>query len=211
MAVQQIILRILVTSMLFIGVIRFNRLSIAFKSVVFYLLASDIAECIGFYLAEKQVDNNWVFQILSTVSVLLFYWIFKHSFINHRVKNWLKPAFGVLLTLVILLQTLVYSLTEFPSYTMVLICFTVIIFCFLKFKEMLDEPEGTNILRQSQFWFFTSMFIFHSGTFFIWLTDQYLLPNMSTGIVVYWVVFYLNVLHYGLIGIGLYLDNKRVQ
>jgi hypothetical protein len=210
MAVQQLILRILVTSILFIGVIRFGHLSRAFKVVVFYLLASDIAECLGLYLIEKQVNNNWVFQGLSTISILLFYWIFKNSLKSLTVKKWLNYSFGLLFILGVFLLTRVYSFDEFPSYTMVLICIAVMVFCFIKFKEMLDEPEGTNILRQSQFWLFTSMFFFHAGTFFIWLTDEYLLPNFNTGIVIYWVVFYLNILHYGLIGVGLYLDHKRV-
>jgi hypothetical protein len=209
MIIEQIVLRILVTLITIFGLIRYANLSSLFKLVVWYLLISGITEFCVLYRIYNHSSYDFLFHILVIIEVPLFWLMFRETSGNILMRKIQVLTFGLLFVLVLSTSIFIHKFNTFPSYSILLLCLVVTIMSFFKFKEMLDEPQTSSILKQSQFWLFTSLFVFHTGSAFLWLAHEYLYGDYNAAVLIQTVIMGLNFLLYGLIGYGLILERKH--
>lgn len=157
------------------GIVKFRKLTMPFKILAIWL----IIDLLLFYplnkLSISVYHNNilW-YHIQSVFEYCAYAIIYYHLFINRRIKQIVLYSIPILVILSIINGCFFQHFTKaFPSYIVVSEEILCAIFGILLFKQMLQYPVQVNIIKQSVFWFNTSILFFSTAMFLIFTLMNY--------------------------------------
>ena len=136
------------------------------------------------YLAGNLIENVFIYNyLLLPASILFFSWYFKtnlHTPKRQRAVLWLFILNGLLFILraIFLPQNHMFDSVGFTTLSL-----SVLILCFIFFKQRLKEVSEKPIFGNFNFWVICGFFISFSGSFLVFLTYYYLTEKISTAYV----------------------------
>ncbi len=192
-----------------IGTFYFSRLKKDGKILTGLMLISLIVQVLAWILSINRTNNQFLYHIYTPVEFIIFctvYRIYLSDWINKNIFNILSIGFIALS----LLNTLFYqpyytfnSLTSFAE-NMLLIMMAI-----LFFYRALDTYKVESVEKSAPFWFNTSVLLYYSASLLILGFMQVIsLASESTVRYLFSIHSVLNILHYFLFAISLWINRK---
>jgi hypothetical protein len=99
---------------------------------------------------------------------------------------------------------------NFNSYTSSLASILFILTSLTYFYILVQELPTEEITKLPMFWINTAMLIYYSGTFFLYLSADYLINVLKNNLIAIWLIHnFLGLIFYSIIGYGLLLIRKE--
>ncbi|AXE18328.1 hypothetical protein DR864_11500 [Runella rosea] len=177
-------------------------------AIVFLLFLILITELGGYFLAEKTINNAWIFNAYVIAELLILSYVFYQVF-NPKMR--IIICTGVLVfSLFSLFNLLFLQRNDFNSYTFV---FSGILLIFYSLHYLYEytaqKTETESWLRGVMFWFCTGSVLFYTGNILITgFIHEWIKISQSLAVELYRINKVLNLLFYILVGIGLYQEAK---
>jgi len=158
----------IIGSVLLVSIIRFVKLSLVLRILVFYLILSLLAELFAYHFADKYSNNSPVFHVFIPIQLLLFAWMYYHL-LEIDKRKYLYLGFSILVFIILTLNS--WSLETiwglFPSKKFIILsCFTLPL-TLLYFRSMILNPVTIKLESQPHFWLNIGTFVFFTIDFFI--------------------------------------------
>jgi hypothetical protein len=195
-----------------IGVVRYKKLTTPFKILSVLIILTLLLEITSEICAKKYKNNLPVshFTVLSEYIFLslTYYFIFKNKAIRTSIKIIMLIFIILFFVNAIFIQP--YH-SAFPSnmYTLEEIIYAI--FSLMLFKQMLLYPLPVNIIKQSVFWFNTSILFYSTTMFFNFGLINYYIKHHLNDQVIFDFIAGINMIFYLLIGISIFIDNKQTS
>lgn len=193
------------------GIVKFRKLTMPFKLLAIWL----IINLLLFYPLNKLCisvyHNNMLwYHIQSVFEYCAYAIIYYHLFINRRTKQIVLYSIPIIVVFSIINGCFFQPFTKaFPSYAVVSEEILCIIFGILLFKQMLQYPVQVNIVKQSVFWFNTSILFFSTAMFLIFSLMNYYATYKSKDIFMIAYFWYsVDIIFNILLFIAILNDNK---
>jgi hypothetical protein len=156
------------------------------------------------YGLNYHITGN-IFVLLELIIFSLFY----HRGVFHRSRIFLLTMCTVAMLFV--LHTLWNSVWEINFEGAGYLCVIYIAFGVLGYYNMLQKPEAIYLGRSPLFWINTGVFLYAAANSLLFLFITYLKEESFELVKSIWGLFFtsINILHYVLIGIGLYKMKPR--
>ena len=210
MTIPEILNFLLLIGVLCIGVVRYKKLTIPFKILVFSVASTLLLDTLSKVSAIWYKTNASVLHLECLVLYIFYSSIYYHLFHNKTVKKVIFASTIIIIVFEAFNALFIQPFFKvFPSYLYMVTNTMLVIFSLLLFKQMLLYPIKMNITSQSVFWYNTSM-LFFSTTMFLTLGIINYYAKLKLGdnaIYYFWYSTYyvLNIL----IGIALLMGNKN--
>jgi hypothetical protein len=195
-----------------IGVVRYKKLTIPFKILSLLIILTLLLEILSVICAKKYKNNLPVSHTTVLTEYILFsltyYFIFKNRAIRISIVTILLIFIVLFFVNAIFIQP--YR-SAFPSnmYTVEEIIYAI--FSLMLFKQMLLYPLPVNIIKQSVFWFNTSILFYSTTMFFNFGLMNYYIKHHLNDQVIFNFIAAINMIFYLLIGISISMDNKQTS
>ncbi|HSN08646.1 MAG TPA: hypothetical protein VLS85_06395 [Hanamia sp.] len=151
--------------------------------LLFYLFGG-VLMVYASYLARNLIENVFIYNyLLLPASVLFFSWYFKTNFHNRKRKRIVIWIFTLNALLFLLRAIFLEQNHMFDSIGFTTLSLSILVFCFIFFKQRLQEVSEKPIFGNFNFWVICSFFISFSGSFLVFLTYYYLTEKISTSYV----------------------------
>jgi hypothetical protein len=193
------------------GIIRYKKLTPAFKILVIQILVTSITESIKKVIGKIFHNSMPVAHLSSLIEYSLFALTYYNLLQSARLKKLIIISIFIMLLLETVNIIFFESLLQFPSVILNISQFIYVLFSLLMFRQMLLDPAEQSLSKQSIFWFNLDM-LFYGTTMFLnyALTNYFIQNNLDTTILFYFSVV-VNLLFYILIGISILIDNKKLN
>ncbi|MES2778333.1 MAG: hypothetical protein V4651_00405 [Bacteroidota bacterium] len=143
----------------------------------FYALLNLIGEGIARILAELNIHNHIVYNILDVVNITVYYWGIRQG---TRVLFIHKVIFGVVLTMSVFAIYHSYSFINAYSYLMI---YGYIGFVSLIILFQLTSPDQDAPMELGLFWLMCGFIIYSFSTLSLYFLLKYILFNTDWGII----------------------------
>jgi hypothetical protein len=206
----QTIYYVIVLTALFIGMVRYKKLTIPFKILTLSVLVTFLLDVISKFLAIKYKNNALSFHFMSIFSYVfysaIYFLLFKSEGIRKAIKIFIPLIIVFFVINILYIQQPVDK--QFPTNIYFITNILYVVISLLMFKQMLQYPLNLNIVKQSAFWFNTALLIFSTTMFLnMGLLNYYAAHHWARDIIYYfWVGNFclFNIL----ICVSLLLDGK---
>jgi|SRR6218665_25455 len=190
------------------GMVRYRKLTMPFKLLTFLLTFTLISEVCSRLFAVNFKNSSPVYHLYIPVQFTFFIWIYFH--LHGKDRSFAGYAWGGLLFWILCLINLFFfqDIFRFPSNTILISSCILIGISLFQFKKMLAMVEEKSIFRQSVFWLNAGVLLFFTSTFLYWGTYNYLLKHHIKTSPLSTIIYYINILFYLLLGLGLLLDKR---
>ena len=171
------------------GIVNIKRISFGFRVLLGIVVITLINE---FILRNKNIN---VELLLLSYNILIPLTLFLNLIIYMsivKMKNQVKYTInllGGLAILLILINSILYQKSVFPSYSLAILSLMVIFLSLFTFKQMLKFPVSVRLIKNEVFWFSFANLFFYTITFFsfllfnfyinvAWITDLNIVANI---------------------------------
>ncbi len=193
---------ILIPLLLSLNYIRTFNLSL--KVLFIYILLSILVEILTGYLSINNINNLFIYYYFSFLEFVLFVIIYFHILNIYRKKMlmWcIISIFGLICLIDFLLLGGDNKMNELSRNVESVSLITLSIFYF---NSLIKNSDGQNLLQQFSFWFNSSIIIYFSGSFFIFLFSNYMLDESpDTFFAIYAIHSIFNIIFNILLAISL--------
>jgi hypothetical protein len=126
-----------------------------------------------FYIIDH--SNNWIYNIFDPLEFCFY------SFIYYRLlsdkKN--KKLILYLVTVILLFTIIDYAFIEprqyLDSYSYILGCMAMVLYCFLYFRQVMQNIDENSLFANPYFWISSGLFLFSMGEAILFSCFQYFL------------------------------------
>lgn len=191
------------------GTFQFNKLDRGYRYLVGYVFIVLIFQLLGNYFIKKSGTNMVQMNIFLLLSIPFNTVIYLKVIHLSGIKKQLLAIFSGLIFIISISHLLIFDTWDrFPSFGLILQSIQILVFAFLTYAMMLNQPERIALYKQPLFWLNTGNFFFYSITFFIFAfyNQLYENPNMS---IAYSVIHFMNFVMYGFFLIAIFLNQKQ--
>lgn len=209
MAFLPYILNVVLAVAAFIGMVRYKKLTIPFKILAFSMVISLILS-IASRIAAIEYKNNAPVSYLEEWSNYVFYaLVYLFLFKNKRFKTFIRISI-FLITAFTILNGLFFQpfKNTFPSNIDIATGILLVIFALILFKQMLQYPVQVDIIKQSVFWYNTSILFFYATMFLNFALTNYYGKHLFTNSIVFCFWFFADIVFNFLLLISIFIDNK---
>lgn len=192
------------------GMVRFKKLTIPFKLLTGLLIYTLISEISSRIFAVNYRNSSPVYHLYIPVQFTFFVLIYSRLTGNEKYRElyvWSILAFWMLGFINLFFFQ---DILRFPSNTILIACSFLIGVSLFQFKKMLTVVEERSIFRQSVFWLNAGVLLFFTSTFLYWGTYNYLLKHHIKTSPLSTIIYYINILFYIFLGLGLLFDKRAV-
>ena len=164
-----------------------------------------IAEFLFFFTGKHLHQNNlYLTHIVPVVEFALLIWFFRVILSEKIIKTLI-----VLFTILSIFNVLfLESLTEFNTIARAVEALILIIVSLMYFYRLLRDLNEQYLERSPLFWIATSILIYFSGSFFIFIYGNYIMPSAKLSLT-FWAIHALfSILKYILFTIALWIKPK---
>jgi hypothetical protein len=194
-----------------IGIIRYKKLTTAFKVLTWSVLFIFILAILSYVFASKYRNNRPIIHLECITGYLFYGMTYYYLFKNVIIKK------TIIISIIIITVFFIYNAIflqpfnkVFPSNVFIPTQTLYVIFSLLLFKEMLLYPLDSNIIKQSIFWYNTGIF-FYSTTLFITLgITNYLAKQPKYDPITTYLWYFVLFAFHILIGVSFLTDNKEI-
>lgn len=187
-----------------IGLSVYSKISRKYKIVLLLVLVGFIGELMQNTFAFIYNNNNPVTHFLIPVQSIIFGFIYIQ---NHNNKK-IVPLIFAIISLICLVNTAYFQeLSTFPSFSLILLSFGLILISLLDFKRMLYVPTNIKLHYTPDFWFNLGTLLFFSMSFFVF---GFINVGLKMGFD--WqsnLIIFLNIIMYSNYGYSIYLDSRN--
>ncbi len=202
------------------GTIYFYKYKHTYLKYFLYLLwYITFTEFLGWYIIEKEVliyidvngikYNQWLYNILDTVSFILYYYIFYKAIISEKFKFWIK-TFTILYIVFSIVNWIFIQnfLTEYQSYLFIIGSIFLITSILFYFIELLKSEKILVFHKNLLFWISIGILMYYTGH--IPFAAQYNGYALIQGIhELFLIVYILAIIMYSCFTIGFIWSKKE--
>ena len=194
----------------FIGVIRYKRLTPAFKVLTLSVITLLMVSILSDYLSHKYRNNAPALQIECIDEYVFYAVVYYYLFKNQVIKDAIIVSI-IIISIYFIVNAIFFQpfLKVFPTNINLPAQILFTMFSLLLFKEMLSYPLNVNIVRQSIFWFNTAMLLYATTMFFALGLSNYLAQRPFEDKIISNFWYFIDYLFHIFIGISLLTDNKE--
>lgn len=191
-------------SLIFIGVVYWNKISLAYRLVIFHGFISLLVEVLGYVFISFKMQNVWMYNIY----VLLDYSIMGYVALLLLDKSRFDSPFYYVWILVPLL--FFWDLYEHSIYSLCVnfmtIFYLLIAVVFFYIMAVNSVFKSTAILKSPIFWLSISIILYHGCTLPIWIIYKYAVEvKPSIASVIIFINKIVNILRYPIAAYAVYL------
>lgn len=162
--------------------------------LVFYLFISVIVFGFSNYLADRKINNLFLYNIFSAIELALILYFFHGIIKNPKIRKWILPV--ILLYLILLTGNLIFleKINSFNSNALAIEFLFLIIFCFSYYYELSSSEEVIVFLKTPYFWMVSGFFIYFSTCILVFVLYKYAAIQNRKFILDFWefqVIMYL--------------------
>lgn len=194
-----------------IGMVRFKKLTMPFKLLVFWQLTDFLIDSCNQLCIQIYKNNALLTHVQTIVEYVSYAVIYYYLIKSKRIKISILGSVAVLFVFFIINGCFLQPFTKtFPTNVIMPAEIMYVIFAILLFKQMLQYPVQVNIMKQSVFWFNTAMLFFSTTMFLnLGLMNYYGLHHKSMAVIlVFW--YSIDVIFTVLLILAILNDNKEV-
>jgi hypothetical protein len=144
------------------------------KWFVPFLILTVIVEAIGTVTSWHKITNLWIFNFFTCFEFLFYSYIYLHLI---KAPKWKKAIQYALVIYPILFLTNIFFVEgffRFHTITYRIGSVMVVCWCYLYFRQFMQSPGYTSVLRNPVFWISTGLLFFYTG-FFFYMSAGYIL------------------------------------
>jgi hypothetical protein len=140
------------------------------------------------YLQDKDVNNHWLYHVNCAFTQILFTIYFFKIFKSAKCKKLILISFCCFMLFAILNTLFVQPYNTFNSYSWAFGSLTIVNYCLLYFRDLIDKLPTKNLLSLKEFWAGAGILIYFGSCFFIFLSYHYLSIVSQNNVGVLWMV-----------------------
>jgi hypothetical protein len=191
------------------GVMRYNKLSPAFKALTILIIATFVSETIK-KIVGKIFHNSMPVAHLWPIGEYAFFSLVYYRLLSGtRTKKLVIASIFFMILLEIVNIAFFESLLQFPAILLNVSQFIYVLYSLLLFRQMLIHPAEDSLFRQSIFWFNLDMLLFTTAMFLNFALTSYFIKNKLDATILIYFSIIVNMLFYTVIGISILIDNKK--
>lgn len=202
---------ILLLAVFSIGIIKYRRVSIAFKILTLLIGTTFLSESISRILAAKIHSSIPVYHFFSPIEFIGFSAIY-YQLINN---NEIKKAIHILIWLFVfgaVIDTLFFeTLFIFPSKYLMISEAIYLVYALLGFRQMLLNPIQVPLYRQSFFWLNTALLIYTSTIFLSDGLHDYFVHHHFGTRTLNTFIYFTNIVFYTFLGVAIITDKRQLK
>jgi hypothetical protein len=191
------------------GLIRYKKLSKAFKILAVLILCTLISESIKKVYGKIYHNNMPVAHIWAVIEYAFFSLTYFYLLTNKRVKKAIIVSIIAMLILEVVNVLFFEKLTQFPSLILEASHIVYVVYSLLLFRQMLLFPAEQSLFRQSLFWFNINVLFYATTMFLDFALLSYFIENKLDVIPLAYFALVVNFIFYIVIGISILMDNKK--
>lgn len=187
-----------------IGLSVYSKISSKYKLLLVLVIVGFIGEILSNIFSFVYESNSQVFHFLIPIQSLIFGFVYAH---NNDHKKIILLMFSIISLLCVFNSSFYQELVEFPSFSLILLSFGLILISLLDFKRMLYIPTKIKLHYTPDFWFNLGTLLFFSMSFFV-----FGFINLGLKIGFGWqsnLILVLNIIMYSCYGLSIYLDSRN--
>jgi hypothetical protein len=135
--------------------------------------------------------------------------IYAELFNNNKAKRLVQYSVVPFCVLSIFSTVFVQHIDSVPSYILMLMYVVFILYALSLFMHMLSEPQEMTIFKQGVFWYNSAMLVYSVFQVVSLGMIDYLIKHKLFTFPLRVFLYSTTVLYYLILGISIYLDNKR--
>ena len=203
---------ILLLTVSIIGVARYKKLTTPFKILSILIVVTLFLEALSQFCAAKYKNNLPVSHIIVLTEFVFYSLAYYSIFKNKAMRVSIIAILSIFIVLFFVNAIFIQPYHRaFPSNMNTFAEIIYTIFSLMLFKQMLLYPLPVNIIKQSVFWFNTSILFYATTMFFNFGLINYYIKHHLNDIVIFECIAGINVIFYLLIGVSILIDNKQTS
>lgn len=176
-----------------------------------FLLLTIIIELISRGLALRDMNNLILYNFFTTFEFIFYFFILQHVIQNKRTKKIILHIYWLYPTIALLNIFLIQGINVFHSFSFILGCLLVIVFCARHFYELISIPGSKNLSRVPTFWVCCGLFLFYTSSLPFYVAIKFMYFFSYTDIKIMWYALSIaNYLLYFLFAIA-FLCTIRIR
>jgi hypothetical protein len=190
--------------------VRYRKLTVPFKILTYSIIVTTLLEVLAETLAIKYGNNIPAFHLEIAIQYVFYSLAYFYIFKSPLTKKIVLISIALVITFSVINSLFLQPLgTKFPTNIYLLTNIFLVIFSLLLFKQMLQYPLNVNIVKQSIFWFNTTIIFCSTTTFLnVGLLNYYMSHHWGKDILYY--LWFVDAYSFAiLICISLLTDNKE--
>jgi hypothetical protein len=193
-----------------IGMVRFKKLTMPIKLLVFWQLTDFLIDSCNRLCIQIYKNNALLTHVQTIVEYVSYAVIYYYLIKSKPIKISILGSIAVLFVFFIINGCFLQPFTKtFPTNVIMPAEIMYVIFAILLFKQMLQYPVQVNIMKQSVFWFNTAMLFFSTTMFLnLGLMNYYGLHTKSMAVILYFW-YSIDVIFSVLLILAILNDNKE--
>ena len=153
---------------IFVGLIRYRRLSVPMKWVVLAFITYFLKDSVALMYSLRKESNLYLYNLQSFFEIAVVALIYSFS-MPKQAKQILWLAGGCLVV-----NVFFYSNQEISAGNLTIARLFIIVVVLLYLTHVLNEAVIRNIMRHDMFWLSAGLLLYAAGTFFVFLFGNYL-------------------------------------
>ncbi|WP_259071739.1 hypothetical protein HDF24_04900 [Mucilaginibacter sp. X4EP1] len=192
-----------------IGLLRYKKLSPAFKTLTILIIVTFISETIKKIVGRIFHNSMPVAHLSAFVEYSFFASVYYYLLSNRYLKRLIMASIFFMLLLEIVNIIFFESLLQFPAILLNVSQFIYVLYSLLLFRQMLIQPAEESLFKQSIFWFNLDMLLYSTAMFLDFALTSYFIKNKLDATALIYFSIIVNMLFYAVIGISILIDNKK--
>jgi len=193
----------------FIGILRYSKLSPAFKTLTILIIATFISETIKKIVGKIFHNSMPIAHLWAITEYTFFSFVYYYLLKNRYAKKLIIASVFFMILLEIVNITFFESLLQFPAILLNVSQFIYVLYSLLLFRQMLIQPAEESLFKQSIFWFNLDVLLFSAAMFLNFALTSYFIKNKLDATMLIYFSIIVNMLFYTVIGISILIDNKK--
>ena len=163
-----------------LGIVIYRRLVTGDRSLtifVWLLLLTNVIEWGSlnkvFLIQHFKYSNNWIFNLFNPIEFGIYTSLYYSIMPGRKDRFAIVFLYFTYLVLSIINILFIQGLIFFDSYTFMFGCLLMVYCVSLYFKQIIRNPETTNIVRERFFWISVGLLFFYTGDFLLMAFFEY--------------------------------------
>jgi hypothetical protein len=194
-----------------IGMVRFKKMTVPFKLLAIWLVIDFLLDASNQYFIDTYKNNARLSHVLCILEYIFYAVIYYHLFRSNYIKKFILVTIALFIAFFIINALFLQPFTRvFPTNVIMSAEILYVLFAILLFKQMLQYPLQMNIMKQSVFWFNTSILFFSTTMFLnLGLMNYYGKYHSDTITLILYFWYSIDIIFSILLGIALLNDKKE--
>ena len=201
---------ILIGLCLFIGMVRFKKLSNTQRLLFWLILATVITETVSEVLWRKEMNNFPVFHFYAIIEFSLIFTIYYRALYPSFSNKFLYWTLGGFLGFAIFNALFLQSLFTANSNVTTLSSVILVVLSLLYFYKTLKDSKLIHLEKSIMFWVSTGVLIYFSSSLVLFTFGNLLVSESISDTMSIWVVHVcFNIFYYSLLSIALWVRSAN--